>query len=558
MQKRTFLRLSMLVPSTALLSACSTTEMRRIILEDKTQVQPGSPSAYTDADRSASRQAREIFSSPRFANSDVVQQPLLTAYRNFMATMKTYEPLRDHGIRDIPLQDAAPAALASADVMREYARLTEQPERRSSPTTTAIKGTTVVTVPPRTSVQFIKSGYCMDSTLPLPSTGEKYILRPASSMIPPELMPLYKALHEYALVEPRARRGLQAMIWALRDAGTRSVYADKIRPPYLQLMGAAMPGGDRVFLDYHRQTLAKNTNALGDLIRRVTSVRGNDGRTHNISDLVKSWDQAQDDDLNAAEAHTANAIGHLASLPMNAPIPSDDSDYSMIAPGVAANAVGTGPLTPKITIANNTDQPFVFDTKDYVAESQRPVQRVGLGAPTQVTQGGSGISNSATLRQVAYDVQMALRDFTLNTVHLWARYFLDSKGLSVIAPLVNGAPVLGSLLQLSNLIRGKDWLTGEELGCAQQVLAAIGTIPGAGMFTQMVGVGRTGAIAALTQSAYLERIVSAAQRTQLSGDIGLWLTSQGFAGPNAMLPSNEIGSSISQILTGGCRRSWSI
>lgn len=545
MKKRSFLHFGAASLGAALLPACSSTEMRRIITEDNTKVQFTGPFPYTDADRAGSEAAKRIFYSPRYFGSGVALEP---SQRAGEALVEASDFFRRERIKNIPVELAGPLALATADAMRELVRLDEMKDERL-PRTTRRNAGTAVTVPARSVVEFTQRGYCLDSTAAAPGKGEKFVLRHISSLIVPELLPLYYSLQDYAQREPRARRAMQFLTWALRDAGTRSEFSNAISPVHLRLMADAMPGGDQVFLRYHREKLNNNTNALGDFLRNVTTVRDRDGRKHNISDLYNQPD--------AGEALADKTMSNLQKRTVKGPIPKDDSDFSMLAPGVAANAVGSAELTPKITIANDTDTPFVFDSKEYFAESQRDAQRVALGAPKEVTEGGSGLSKTEAMRKLKWDAVMALRDYIID--HSWqlSKDLLPRGAMSrAVAPVLNAAPVVGSLLQLSNLIRGRDWLTDEKLGCAQQVLAAISTVPGAGMFVQVAGAGRMGAINALARSAVTERVITSVQRTWFARELANWLASDSVSGSNGMLPRNDVGDAIGRALSGGCERSW--
>ena len=465
--------------------------------------------------------------------------------------------------KHIALDQAGPLALATAKMLRlmdmGYDQLDNAKQGRATATRTQVNGT-VVTVPPRSTVEFSQRGYCLDVSLPAPSSREKFVLRKVDQLIPEPLLPVYRGLYALAKEDRDVRRTMQYLVWALREAGTQGKHAKAVSKRHLDMMARAYPDGDRVFMQYHMQELEKTANPLGDVLRALTTVKNRRGQEFN---LIDGFRNAESNDPQHAQGLADNTLNEVTNGTVPGAIPEDDSDYTMLAPGIAAQTVGKTLLTPSITITNTTDRPFEFDTKDYYAESQRQTQRVGLGAPDSVSERPRMGPSKEFLDQFKADGIRSVRDLILDNLHrqvqdlLLGRTFAGKVINKSLAPMLSAVPILGNLLSLSNLITGKDWATGEPLGCVAQGLAAIGTIPGAGLFLQLAGGNRAGMIAQLAQSAYTQRLITSVQRTQMVRELTSWLSSgtarQAY---NYALPQGEISSRISEVMTGGCQRNW--
>jgi hypothetical protein len=80
-------------------------------------------------------------------------------------------------------------------------------------------------------------------------------------------------------------------------------------------------------------------------------------------------------DANQTTLRVVNAHAHI---PVTEPIPDDNSDFSLIEPGIAAQSHHdkAGASETKITIRNTTDKPFELTPSEFALESRRPVQRL--------------------------------------------------------------------------------------------------------------------------------------------------------------------------------------
>ncbi len=514
------------------------------------------PRPFTPEEIRLADEARQTFEQGTFGGpaGQVSRAALESALQ---AVRREAAPFR--GSRTVPLEQAVPLALAVTGMLKlvemgKSAPRTQTASRRPELPPIQINGSAIV-VPPRSKVQFTQKGYCMDSSLPAPGQGEKFTLRPMNQLIVPELLPLYQALQLQAKTDHRTRRAMQTLVWALREAGTKSRYVHAISKPHLEMMERAQPGGAQLFVNYHQQQYAKNFNPVGELLGRLLTVRI-DGRNVNLANLFNSNDPRAADDL------TDRTMEDLMSRPVPGEIPKDSSDYTMLQPGVAAHAVGRSQLTPTITVANTTDQPFVFDTKDYYAQTQRQAQRVGLGPPQNVAH---VVNEPVVLPEVTAfgrAMEEAIQELIITSMANLARwamlYALERGSRFHASQLANKTPFLGSAVQLSNLVRGRDWYTDDPLNCVQQTVGALSTEPGAGQFLKQAGGNPTAAVNRLANNAVKEGVIKSGERTQFTRSVMDWLSSEpaktaarssGVQGP--------VSSRVNEVMTGGCQKAWS-
>ena len=553
MNKRFFLTSLAAGAGAMLTQGCVHQEVRRFLDTPATPT-AGGPFPFTAEDIQAANDARALMRSPVFgASAGPSNADLTRAYDSFVSTLA---PFKASGA--IPLASATPVALATGDLMKllddaSRAAAKQPVSRTAARQAQSLVFGTVITVPPRSKVEFTQKGYCLDSQLPAPGKDEKFVLRNINKLVPAELMPLYSGLTDLSKRDRRVQRAMQYLVWALREAGTKGKHANAISKAHLDMMGQAYPAGDLLFMQYHQQQMAKNSNPLGELAKALTTVKSG-GKTYDIGDLV---DLFAGNDPQKAQTMADQTMDDVLNRPIPGEIPNDNSDYSMLSPGVAAHAVGKAQLTPTITIANTTDQPYQFDTRDYFAETQRQAQRVALGAPEQVR--ADTLAGAPEMEQFEKDLRRHLRDMALENLHRIVQdKLLNTMKSKFAGAALNATPVLGNLLQLSNLLTGKDWQTGEPLGCVAQALAAIGTVPGAGTFMQLAGGNKTGLINNLAQSSYTRQFLSGVERTAMARNISVWLSNDtARAAYGYTLPPGQLSNQISNALTGGCQRTWS-
>lgn len=395
----------------------------------------------------------------------------------------------------------------------------------------SLKGTEII-IPPGGMVHFTQKGYCMDPSLPAPSKGEKFQLVSTARLIPKRLQPLYKGILQKGKTDRRYNaENMQLLIWALRGAGTRSMFAEHVSPNLLALMADAAPGGDKQFQAYHQQELAL-ANLKGSLAG-LLNLNVN-GKQFNALDLLDP----------KTSAKVANdLVAELSRRPIAGAIPNDNSMFTMLEPGVAAMTLGDATLTPAIVVANATDANYVLDLSKLAAQSQRATQRVALMPPNDlygaqypvaaVARPGDGLQTPASDSEKKSFVESALKDLgkffaektlpELNKFPSVRNWMAAGAKSRFVKELLTSTPLLGNVLSLYEATTGKDWLTMEDLSPAERLLAVAGTIPGGGTLAKVAGSSTLRLVRAAANSPTVWKLAHAAEKTELARDIAQWM-----------------------------------
>lgn len=344
-----------------------------------------------------------------------------------------------------------------------------------------------ITLPPGFMVTVNQKGYCMDSGLPAPGKDEKLSLTSAGKLIPPPLLPLYKAIMQKAYRDEPYRNSMQTIVWTLRSAGNPTGMAANVDRKTLQLMEDALPGGAQQFADYHNGQIMQ-AQLLDKLGKKIAIKTG--GKKVNPFDLIdpKKSEQAMAD---LFKSHTA-----AMNQPVTGAVPQDNRDYQMISPTVATFSVGTSTLTPRILLANAGNAPVNIDLTDYVMQPARRAQRIAMYP-----------SRPDGVLARAYPMDVLPEDITLweklkkkidDGVLYDAARFLATKAFKSVAQpgkvrdaflgvfrnspaaakLVEAMPIVGNLLAFYEAVSGKSWVNGRDLNTWERVASALGTIPG--------------------------------------------------------------------------------
>ena len=268
-------------------------------------------------------------------------------------------------------QDAEPVFTGLAAIKRRYAagatargfssRVAEGSARSTRDT---------VTVPPFSVVEWNTKGNCLDPNLPAPRDGDSFQLVPVTSIITPELLPLYQCLMRQVRSDSGARRHQQQLVWAMRTVGMSRSYADSLGPQQLAVLDSCMPGGAAAF-NRVRSRMASSAQ-FQSLMRDLVPVVSVAGISFNPVDLLSS-----DNPSGIVE----NELDRLIGMPVNELVRDDGYQYGTVAEGVHSYAVGTGPLALTVRLVNTNASPFIFDPTLYAAQAQRKTQRVTLAPP---------------------------------------------------------------------------------------------------------------------------------------------------------------------------------
>lgn len=170
-------------------------------------------------------------------------------------------------------------------------------------------------------------GYCLDSDRALPSEDEPMAFRPMQHYIAPELRKLYVAIMRNVVGGPPNGVQVQQIMYTIRDEV--SDHHGLLKSEDYRFVNSVLPNGEVVLKKAHRPAAFIGGGGL--------------------------------------------------SLWASDPMPGEREAYSMLtSDGVAGRGIGMGSLTVRCTIVNGSPKPFVFDATQWVLESSRDVQAVGL------------------------------------------------------------------------------------------------------------------------------------------------------------------------------------
>lgn len=364
---------------------------------------------------------------------------------------------------------------------------------RAAAASVSIDADGTITVPPGYLIQYDQKGYCLDAGLPAPGSGEILSLMPAQSLIPKKLVPLYRAMLDRAYDDPGYRADMQRLMWTLRGAGDPYSMAAHVDERLLRQMETAMPGGAKLFVDYHNANVAamKLLNKVGEKAK----VRVN-GQEINPADFL--------DPRRGPSAVDALFRGSTQAMntPVTGAVPTDGREFQMLTPTVASHTTGSGTLQPRIQIVNTGTTPFSFNPRDYVAKPGRPAQQIAM-YPTRTV-------GSVRYPQVPDATQLDARDRLKNKIDRYlsadmARFLANQvlKGVAkegwmrdlafralgnspAAQKLIEMMPVLGSGLSLYEAVSGKSWINGRDLNAFERVAAGLGVVPGAKVFNSVL------------------------------------------------------------------------
>lgn len=229
-------------------------------------------------------------------------------------------------------------------------------------------------VPPKTKCRIKLRSYCMDKDWPAPRQGEKMQLVPVQTLLPGNLSVLYKSLVQQAASDASTRAQLQGLVWTLRQIA-QDPKGDKpvtLSQRQREILDLAHPNGYAYF-QMLRQPLGRSS--LPEELERL--VRQEVGEA--IGGLGEQGDFAVRSIPNdRMEDAVAQQLERITAMPVTAPIPNNNGHYTKLTDGVYARTVYG---SVEVQIANESNNEFIFRPADYVAQSERQVQRMGPAFP---------------------------------------------------------------------------------------------------------------------------------------------------------------------------------
>lgn len=471
------------------------------------------------------RRAQALFvaaTSGRFANDRGVPYILVPVRKAWMAARGQYASIEAPSFNDNYVLSGS-----AVDYLRELNKIALRPrgaQRRERMVESVVEDG-VITLLPGELVSFSERGFCMDPRLPAPGAGELLRLVPTSSLIPEELRPIYVTVLKQAsrtdTIGTAYKNSMQAMVWLFRTAGQTANMAilqqTRTNAKYRQLVDAAYPGGWNTLVSYHQQALT-TAQFKSDLTNAITrGLRLSSRQTSSADFLGQSMSDRVVDD-------------HLLTL-INSPVIGNvvpGSQYTLLASGVAAEVVGSAPLTASFRLLNLSGSPFKYSSTEWSAESQRKTQRVALAGSMERLQGAVVDPTPDSDWWPRFQDQFA-DDFSKfagekilgSTNSAVAANILRRSLAPVLKTSIDMIPLLGNAAALYEAVSGRNWMTGEPLNGVDRALAIAGTIPGASVLARLGG-GATGVVRGILNAASASKSLRAVERTALARDIVGW------------------------------------
>jgi hypothetical protein len=229
-------------------------------------------------------------------------------------------------------------------------------------------------VPAKTKCRINLRPYCLDKDWPAPRQGEKMQLVPVQTLLPGNLSILYKSLVQQAASDASTRAQLQGLIWTLRQIaqdpkGEKPVTLSQSQRDILE---TSHPNGYAYF-QMLRQPLGRSS--LPEELERLVRQEVGDA-IGGLGEQGKFAIRSIPDDR--MEDAVAQQLERITAMPVAAPIPNNNSHYTKLTDGVYARTVYG---SVEVQVANESNNEFIFRPADYVAQSERQVQRMGPAFP---------------------------------------------------------------------------------------------------------------------------------------------------------------------------------
>lgn len=240
----------------------------------------------------------------------------------------------------------------------------------------AVTGYSAIALPPNSITTFSLRTYCMASSKPAPKQGEKMRLVPTSNVINEELVPLYQALMKYSHSNPHRHSQIQRIVWNITNTCLSSEFQSlKLQSSDQQLINSIYPQG---------LYLVQGQCAIGQAKNKIFS------GVFNILQQQIPVELSQIQRMvNKSQYPVETLLSHLESRPISTPIPQDNSDYTLLAQGVAVHTRHQGGANrSEITLLNTNDTNYTFFPENYVLKSTRDTQPLGIGGIKEITQTG--------------------------------------------------------------------------------------------------------------------------------------------------------------------------
>lgn len=340
-----------------------------------------------------------------------------------------------------------------------------------------------ILIPAGVTISFTNKGYCLDPKLPAPVADEEYQLVPTTSLIPNKLQGIYHNLVRRAAAgDTEVRNNMQALVWALRTAGTEGGYAARLSSAQKRILDrcSSRPGE---FEQIHNGGLAAS-RLVGELWKLADSAI-------QVDFGGRRWKPSDFSSVGALNNAINSQLSNLISLGTKLPIQRTGFNYGELEPGIYTDIRGAGHLAFTAKIANATNKDFIFYPCNYVGQvgsgsvlsavsfaaspSYTQRQRVSMGPIGQVNV--LGVYNSS-ISKGKYD-----KEATITGTHPIDKDFNNLKDL-FNKPKIEQAALIYSIngeLHISDIVDGGSGGMTIKRSNSYKVLAGIHSHPLGGL-----------------------------------------------------------------------------
>lgn len=316
-------------------------------------------------------------------------------------------------------------------------------------------------IPPGREAEFSLSSLPVDSNLIGMRANNKVRLAPQFSAVQEDVRDIYEALAHLAATNPEFNpntnftvRGLMDTIVSMSSA--RMPYSPQLRMDERRIMDMAMPNG---------------------------------------SYKLQSWVNMQADRIDRFKRQGGQ-------LPDYRPQKNNDpdSEYTMLAPGVAAKTENVSKGSSnyvRVRLANSTNQPFTFKPTDYVAiPSDGTSRQLLLGGINGLQDGQDGcygpkFQGAAKAKEILDRAGQLLSGKTITGIGaVGLPVALHAAGAwksPIIQNLVRTTPLLGNGMAAYELATGKDMIDGHALSGTEMAFKIAELIPLEGSLVRLGG-----------------------------------------------------------------------
>lgn len=316
-------------------------------------------------------------------------------------------------------------------------------------------------IPPGREAEFSLSSLPVDSNLIGMRANNKVRLAPQFNAVQEDVRDIYEALAHLAATNPEFNpntnftvRGLMDTIVSMSSA--RMPYSPQLRMDERRIMDMAMPNG---------------------------------------SYKLQSWVNMQADRIDRFKRQ-GGQLPDYRPQKTNDP----DSEYTMLAPGVAAKTENVSKGSSnyvRVRLANSTNQPFTFKPTDYVAiPSDGTSRQLLLGGINGLQDGQDGcygpkFQGAAKAKEILDRAGQLLSGKTITGIGaVGLPVALHAAGAwksPIIQNLVRTTPLLGNGMAAYELATGKDMIDGHALSGTEMAFKIAELIPLEGSLVRLGG-----------------------------------------------------------------------